>query len=81
MIAALITTVATLVSAFGAVTGTAALPAPLGACTGGPCPNPYPEGGNGPFVGRDASIYVFAGGSFSVTSTSAESEGRMVIMV
>ncbi|WP_051812529.1 choice-of-anchor A family protein, partial [Kitasatospora sp. MBT63] len=64
-----------------ALISAAPLPPPLGACTGAQCPNPFPRPAhNGNFAGRDASISVFAGGTFTATGRAAEAEGQVVVL-
>jgi choice-of-anchor A domain-containing protein len=53
---------------------------PLGACSGSQCPATWPPVNNGDFVGRDASINVFAGGDMRVVGRAAESEGKVVVL-
>ncbi|MFC1429683.1 choice-of-anchor A family protein [Streptacidiphilus sp. N1-3] len=79
-VAAATATMLAVTAASGAVTGTAPLDPPLGACTGGACPNPFPPISNGNFAGRDATINVFAGGNINVTGNVAEAEGKIVAL-
>ncbi|WFB06140.1 choice-of-anchor A family protein [Streptomyces sp. LX-29] len=65
----------------GAVVVSAApLPGGLGPCVPGTCPDPYPGVGNGPMVGRDRGVNVFAGGDFLVRGHAAGAEGKLVVL-
>ncbi|GAA3536083.1 hypothetical protein GCM10022234_36060 [Aeromicrobium panaciterrae] len=58
-----------------------AFPDPIGDCLPGDCPGePYPAPGNGDFIGTDAAINVFVGGSMNVVQNAAESEGKLVVL-
>ncbi|MCW2750664.1 MAG: hypothetical protein JWR83_1774, partial [Aeromicrobium sp.] len=58
-----------------------AFPDPIGPCLGSGCPaEPYPNPGNGDFIGTDEAINVFVGGSMNVVSQAAESEGKLVVL-
>ncbi|MFI1013476.1 SpaA isopeptide-forming pilin-related protein [Streptomyces sp. NPDC020965] len=58
----------------------APLPGGLGPCVPGDCPDPYPPISNGPIMGRDNGINIFAGGDFRVRERAAEAEGRLVVL-
>ncbi|MFE2105266.1 choice-of-anchor A family protein [Kitasatospora sp. NPDC059463] len=58
----------------------APLAPPLGACSGPDCPATWPPVNNGDFSGRDATINVFTGGSYTVTGRAAEAEGKIVTL-
>ncbi|MGL4173982.1 MAG: choice-of-anchor A family protein [Actinomycetota bacterium] len=59
----------------------AAFPAGFGDCVPGNCPTPYPALlTNGPVTFRDDAVNVFAGGNYTVSGTSAEAEGRVVVL-
>ncbi|MEU0687125.1 SpaA isopeptide-forming pilin-related protein [Streptomyces uncialis] len=58
----------------------APLPGGLGPCVPGDCPDPFPPISNGPIMGRDNAINIFAGGDFLVRDRAAEAEGRVVVL-
>ncbi|MFD9422805.1 choice-of-anchor A family protein, partial [Streptomyces sp. NPDC060054] len=58
----------------------APLPGGLGPCVPGDCPDPYPPVSNGPIMGRDNGINIFAGGDYRVRGRAAEAEGRLVVL-
>ncbi|MCX4679663.1 choice-of-anchor A family protein [Streptomyces sp. NBC_01433] len=58
----------------------APLPGGLGPCVPGDCPDPYPPISNGPIMGRDNGINIFAGGDYRVRERAAEAEGRLVVL-
>ncbi|MFE9658737.1 SpaA isopeptide-forming pilin-related protein [Streptomyces sp. NPDC005955] len=58
----------------------APLPGGLGPCVPGDCPDPFPPISNGPIMGRDNGINIFAGGDFRVRERAAEAEGRVVVL-
>lgn len=66
----------------GAATPAVAAPLPggLGPCVPGDCPDPYPPVSNGPIMGRDNGINIFAGGDYRVRERAAEAEGRLVVL-
>ena len=63
-----------------AAVSTSLLSPPLGPCSGTQCPAAWPPPNNGDFPGRDASINVFAGGSFTAAQSAAEAEGKVVVL-